>query len=283
MTRSKTYEQLTFTDDFMFCKILSTDLELTKDLLELILGISISKVELAQSQKELKFTPADHGVRFDVYVEDDDHTVYDIEMQATNKPHIGKRMRYYQGMLDLSMIEAGGNYRDLKKSYIIFICTTKPSFFKVNLPVYTFKSVCREDPSVTLGDEATKKIINADGYLAPLSPALQAFLKFVKDHQPTDDLTRRIEEKVITARASKNWREEFMTFEMKLDEAREEAREEGKAEGIIEGEAKGEANALKMLTLLYQHCKENNRLEDYEKALKDSDFRQALFLEFGIN
>ena len=71
MTRSKTYEQLTFTDDFMFCKILSTDLDLTKDLLELILGISINKVELAQSQKELKFTPADHGVRFDVYVEDD--------------------------------------------------------------------------------------------------------------------------------------------------------------------------------------------------------------------
>jgi len=238
MTRTKTYEQLTFTDDFMFCKILSTDLELTKDLLELILGISISKVELAQSQKELKFTPADHGVRFDVYVEDDDHTVYDIEMQATNKPHIGKRMRYYQGMLDLSMIEAGGNYRDLKKSYIIFICTTKPSFFKVNLPVYTFESVCREDSSVTLGDEATKKIINADGYLAPLSPALQAFLKFIRDHQPTDDLTRRIEEKVITARASKKWRTEYMTFGMKLDEAREE----GWEEGLKEGEAKGETN-----------------------------------------
>ena len=244
MTRSKTYEQLTFTDDFMFCKILSTDLDLTKDLLELILGISINKVELAQSQKELKFTPADHGVRFDVYVEDDEHTVYDIEMQTTNKSNLGKRMRYYQGMLDLNMIESGGEYKDLKKSFIIFICTSKPSIFKVNLPVYTFKTICEEDPSVTLDDDATKKIINASGDLSRLSPALQAFLKFVRDHQPTDDLTRRIEEKVITARESKKWRTEYMTFQMKLDEAREEAREEGWKESRLES-IKSVMNGLK--------------------------------------
>ena len=130
----------------------------------------------------------------------------------------------------------------------------------------SFSTLCEEDTTIFLEDNAKKKIVNASGDLSRLSPALQAFLKFVKDHQPTDDLTRRIEEKVITARASKKWREEFMTFGMKLDEAREE----------------GEANALKMLDLLYQHCRENNRLEDYEKALKDSDFRQALLLEFGI-
>ena len=38
---SKSYEELTFADDFMFCKILSTDLDLTKELIEIILNINI--------------------------------------------------------------------------------------------------------------------------------------------------------------------------------------------------------------------------------------------------
>ena len=35
--RRKTYEELCFTDDFMFCKILSNRLDLCQELLELIL------------------------------------------------------------------------------------------------------------------------------------------------------------------------------------------------------------------------------------------------------
>ena len=63
---SKRYEDLGFTDDFIFCKTLENNLDLTKELLELILDIRISGVRLAQSQKSLKFTALDRGVRFDV-------------------------------------------------------------------------------------------------------------------------------------------------------------------------------------------------------------------------
>lgn len=30
---------------------------------------------------------------------------------------------YYQGMIDLNILEKGEDYRNLKKSYVIFICT----------------------------------------------------------------------------------------------------------------------------------------------------------------
>ena len=39
----KQYEDLTFTDDFMFCKVLENDEELSKELLELILDVKIRK------------------------------------------------------------------------------------------------------------------------------------------------------------------------------------------------------------------------------------------------
>ena len=77
--RIKEYNELDFTDDFMFCMILENNLELCKELLELILDIKIKKVELANSQKRIDLTYDGKGVRLDVYVNDSENTVYDIE------------------------------------------------------------------------------------------------------------------------------------------------------------------------------------------------------------
>ena len=54
MITPKKYEELRFTDDFMFCKIMTTRLDICKDVLELILGFKIKEVKLAEtiSRKE---------------------------------------------------------------------------------------------------------------------------------------------------------------------------------------------------------------------------------------
>ena len=75
----KRFESLRFTDDFIFCKVLENNTDLTKELLEIILGFPISEVRNTESQKSLRFTPADRGVRFDVYVEDE-HSVVCISI-----------------------------------------------------------------------------------------------------------------------------------------------------------------------------------------------------------
>ena len=46
----KRYEDLTFTDDFMFCKVLSSNEDICKELLELILGIRIRKIVILNKQ-----------------------------------------------------------------------------------------------------------------------------------------------------------------------------------------------------------------------------------------
>ena len=83
----KNYEDLTFTDDFMFCKIMANNPELCKELLELILDCKIRKIELSEEQKQINMTYDGRGVRLDVYVEDDAHTVYDVDMQILR--HVG--------------------------------------------------------------------------------------------------------------------------------------------------------------------------------------------------
>ena len=88
-----------------FVKFLSTNPKLCKELIELILAIKIKDIKVSESQKVVNQTYDGKGVRFDVYLEDNTNSVYDIEMQTTLQKDLGKRTRYYQGMIDLNLIE----------------------------------------------------------------------------------------------------------------------------------------------------------------------------------
>ena len=51
----KEYSQLTFADDYMFCKILSSNKDLCKELLELTLGIRITRLEITENQVSMEY------------------------------------------------------------------------------------------------------------------------------------------------------------------------------------------------------------------------------------
>lgn len=90
------YQQLQFKDDFLFYKILVERPDIAKNLLEMILNVKIKKV-IPQNQKAIEMTAEGRGVRLDVYLHDEEGTVYDLEMQTTKKSDLPKRTRYYQG------------------------------------------------------------------------------------------------------------------------------------------------------------------------------------------
>ena len=117
----KKYEELTFTDDFMFCKVMQNNPDLCKHLIELIIGKKITMITYPDTQKAIEITSrTEKGIRMDVYVEGDEGTIYDIEMQTSMLSNLNKRARYYQGMIDLNTIERGADYKELRKTYIIF-------------------------------------------------------------------------------------------------------------------------------------------------------------------
>lgn len=217
----KEYEELCFTDDYMFCMILTTRLDLCKELLKLILDIKIRKVEIAEQQKNVDITYDGKGVRFDVYVDDAENTVYDIEMQTTRQKDLPKRTRYYQGMIDLNLIQKGMRYSELKKSYIIFICLE--DVFGKNLPVYTFNYICEQDYSVRLGDEATKVIVNAAGSRNGLSEDMCSSLDFLSKKETNSNFTKELQGAVNESIAKKKWKVEYMTIMEKIREEREDA------------------------------------------------------------
>ena len=100
MYLSKKFEDLTFSDDFLF-GIIMRNPKYCKPFLETILNVRISRIEYPEGQKTINLSLDAKSIRLDIYVADHADTVYNIEMQKGLHRNLPKRTRYYQGMLDL--------------------------------------------------------------------------------------------------------------------------------------------------------------------------------------
>ena len=232
MAMVKTYEELELKDDFMF-SVIMRDPRYVKPFLETILRIKIAKIEYPEVQKNIDIAAGAKGIRLDVYVEDEKHTVFNLEMQTTTARNLPKRMRYYQGMIDLNILEKGDDYNHLKKSYVIFICTFDP--FGLGRHIYTFENRCSEDTTLTLNDGTVKIILNTKGTLDDVSPEMKRLLDYVDGKGVSDTFTRDLEEAVQSARQNEKWRLDYMTLQQEYRERFREGKIEGRIEGRIEG------------------------------------------------
>ena len=213
----KPIEELTIVDDFMFGAVMS-DSRYCKPLLELALGVKIRKIEYPEAQKAINERYASKSVRLDVYVEDDAGTVYDVEIQTTDKKNLPKRTRYYQGMIDLRILEKGGDYKALRKSFVIFICTYDP--FGRGRWVYTFENLCKEDTRIALGDGAAKVILNTKGCVGEIDADLKALLRYMDGAAPESGYTRALDNAVMEIRMDEKWRRDYMLLSEKLQESK---------------------------------------------------------------
>ena len=205
----KPIDALTITDDFIF-GVVMRDPKKCKPLLEMILGVTINKIEYLEPQKSIAERYESKSIRLDVYVADDAGTVYDVEIQIESKKSLPKRTRYYQGMIDLHILEKGEDYASLKKSFVIFICTYDP--FGKGRRVYTFENRCIEDTSIALGDEATKIILNAKGTVGEVSEELGNVLSYMDGSAPNSEYTRALDKAVEEIRSDEKWRREYMVL-----------------------------------------------------------------------
>ena len=211
---SKPYEELEFTDNFMFVKVMSTYLDLCQELLELILGIRIKSLKLSSYEKTVLPAHESRGIRMDVYTEDDD-AGYDIEMQAEPEISIAKRSRYYHSARDVESLMRGTDYSELKRSVVIFICKEKigDGYTK---PIYTFRYRSEEDPDTYLGDETWTVFVNAHCDDKNVSPEIREFLRFVRTNTVNgseNTLAARLSRVIEDAKKHRLWSVDYMTWE----------------------------------------------------------------------
>ena len=226
--RVKTIDELTLMDDYMFAAVMR-DTRYLKPLLEYILNIRIAKIELIEPQKSEKEGYASKGIRLDLYVEDENRTIYSVDVQTTDKRNLPRRMRYYQSVIDIHVLSPGVDYQNLRKSFVIFICNYDP--FRLNRYVYTFENVCREEPGLKFEDGTTKVIVNTKGTKGEISAELKEVIRYLDDGTVSGGYSRELDDAVNAVKTNEDRRLEYMTMMVHDMEIREEGRAEGRAEG----------------------------------------------------
>ena len=206
-------------DDFIFSKVMLNE-KLAKHFLEVILGCKIKSVSYPVCEHFINVRYDAKSVRLDVILEDDTHTIYNLEMQAAKKPGLVKRSRYYQDLIDLDLLQKGAHYDRLNRSLVIFICTFDP--FDEDYYIYRFRNVCQQIPTLELRDGTEKVFVNTKGYLGDVDKEFKQVMKIFNGLAAEGDFAEELQQEVDRIKASEEWRREYMTLQILLDDTRKE-------------------------------------------------------------
>jgi len=137
--------------------------------------------------------------------------VFDIEVQTTDTKELPERARYYQGVIDVDCLSAGQPYKELKDSYIIFICIH--DIFGKGLPLYTFENMCRQDTTLPLGDRTLKYFFISKNSDKLMNEEQKAFMRLIGGERSTDAFTEKIVRLAEDVKRSAENRRLFMEWE----------------------------------------------------------------------
>ncbi len=239
---AKKYHELELADDFLFCKIMSSNPDLCKHLIESILDVKVGELKTHVAQLSAKTTKDSKGVRFDVYA-DNGAFMFDVEIQTVLKKNLPKRSRFYQSIMDVTGLESGEDYEQLRESYVIFICLEDP--FGNDRSIYTFKNVCMENRDLLLNDGTSKIFVNAGKTSDLVNEDLIAFLKYISGKECAgNNFVSKLKKQVEIAKDNEVWAMEFIQMGLVYHDVRVEALEEGMARGIEQGMEQGRATGI---------------------------------------
>ena len=233
ITPEEEWKNATIANNFIFYKVMRYNPDVCKQLLEILLEIKIDHIEMTQ-EEYVEIDYGKKGIRLDVYASGSDKA-FNLEMQATDTQELPERSRYYQSTLDLDDLNAGTDYKDLKTSYIIFICV--PDIFGKGLAKYSFENICLEEPALKLNDRAYKLFFIAKNYDKLLNEEQKAFMKLVTSNESTSIFADTVSKLVEDAKRNTQWRKQFMDFKHYMSQSFREGKEEGLQQGIQQGAA----------------------------------------------
>ena len=285
-------KNLNLSNRFLFDEVME-DVQTHQNALEIIFGKEISLLDKPQTEKEFRISPLIRSVRMDVFAMDKEQSVYNTEMQDQKKKDLAKRSRYYQSMIDTSLLEPGiPNYNLLSQSFIIIITTF--DLFGFGKYVYTFEPRCREVPECALADGATRIFLNTKCKNDDeISEELAEFLHYIEnstdaaaDHIKSAKV-KAIHDRVRKVRANEEIGVRYMqAWEEKYYE-REEGRNEGeqirlirqvckkiakgKAKAVIAEELEEELHVIERICTAISECEDSSNCDViYDKLMENS-------------
>ena len=230
LTPEEKWRRATIANNFIFYKVMRNNPAVCKELLEILLEMKIESIEMHQ-EDEIDIDYDRKGIRLDLYAKNSSQS-FDIEMQVADTGELPERARYYQGAMDLDDLKSGQKYKELKDSYIIFICLE--DIFGKGLAKYTFENLCREDTGIKLMDRAKKLFFICKNCDKMLNEEQKAFLKLVTNNEATNTFTGQVSRLVEDAKHNTQWRIQYMNWERQRTYDFDAGKEEGARQTSVE-------------------------------------------------
>lgn len=252
MKKEVDWDRIPLSHDALFGQVMR-DPTLCKTMLEKLLGFSIESISYPETQKTFELSIHAKGIRMDIFVKDGDgKKVYTVEMQTKNRGILGKRIHYYQGIADMSLLQKGESYDELPTHYVIFICTFDP--FGYGKYRYSFDSI-DEELGITLNDGTHKLFFNTKGKLDDVPDDVKKFLRYLDGELSDDPYVLQLEQKVREIKNQEEWREYYMTFGQLLEEEYQYGLERGLERGLEQGKLES-AKSLVLRGSTYEYVSE---------------------------
>ena len=273
--KQKQLNELTLLDRFLFASVMEDDRSLEL-VLSIIMSEEITLRQPSQVEKEFRTMPWLRSIRLDVYNVDDKNRIYDAEVQEKNTGNLAKRSRFYQALIDSTLLAPGRDvsFHHLPESYLIMI--TPFDLWGYGKYRYTFRMRCEEQPDLYLEDGIGRIFLNTRGTNdGEVNPELAELLHYMENS--TDETAemcrsekvRELHRRVSEVKASEEFGVKYMqAWEEKIYE-RMEGKEEGLAEGMEKGMEKGRELGEKRVSALTQCLLKAKRYDDLERAAAD--------------
>lgn len=233
----KPLTELTLMDRFLFACAME-DQEILQSVLQIILGRDIALKDHAETEKEFRTAPWLRSIRLDVITADQDSAVYNTEVQKKNTGNLVKRSRFYQSLIDSSLLPPGEiDFNRMPPAHLITIAPF--DLFGHGLYRYSFCMKCREIDDLWMEDGAVRTFLNtrgknADGVSTELVELLHYFEK-TSDQAAAECHSERIKEihrRISVIKASEEIGVRYMQeWEERIYELRE-AETRGEERGI---------------------------------------------------
>lgn len=230
----KKLQELTLFDKFLFDETMDIP-EAHEAVLQIIFGDdNLKLLTPAQTEKEIRTAPWLRSIRLDVYAMDQEKRIYNTEAQKTEKKDLVKRSRFYQSLIDSSLLEPGEiSFNQMNDTCIIMI--TPFDLFGEGRYQYTFRCWCDENPALSMEDGAIRIFLNSHGKNPEeVSPELIEFLKYMEStdavlaENSANEKLKKIHKHVSQIKASEKMGVKYMQkWEEKVLDI-EKGREEGR-------------------------------------------------------
>lgn len=247
--------QFNLMDDTFFAVVMQ-DKEACEYLLSELLG---KKIKVIENKTQYALRNIDnHSIVLDALIEDEEHRLYDVEIQISDEKNHERRLRYYRTAIDWSYLEKGADYAGLPELYMIFISDFDA--FKLNKNHYEVEQ-CIKGTDIPYDDGIHRLYFNT---VVDDGTGLSGLLQYLKKSDAENNNFGALS-KAVNFRKVQNEGVDSMC------KAVEDYANQKKMEGIKEGKLEG---SIKMII---------NLLKDgmsLEKALKYAELDMETYEKY---